>query len=169
VPSAAPANPQPAQASVQAAVGRADAHVRVAVLGHHDAQARDAASAFIRQLGLQVAVRPDAPKPTEGGFLEQAEDLRGLDFAVVLLPANVLDTTTAITKLLSRELMLELGFLRGTLGQDRICFLLSGNAAKTLPWNGITQMHMDEAGLWHLLLARTMKQAGLDVDLNRAV
>jgi predicted nucleotide-binding protein len=143
--------------------------VRVAVIGHHDVAARDAVSAFITQLGLQATLLPEPPKPTDAGFLDRTEGLRELDFATVLLPANALDTTTAITKLLSRELMLELGFLLGTLGRSRICFLLSGNAAKTFPWNGITQLHMDDAGLWHLLLARTMKQAGLDVDLNRAV
>lgn len=146
-----------------------DANVRVAVIGHHDVQARDATSAFIRQLGLQATVLPEAPKPTDGGFLDWTESLRDLDFAVALLPANALDTTTAITKLLSRELMLEVGFLLGTLGRSRICFLLSGNAAKTLPWNGVTQLHLDDAGLWHLLLARTLKQAGLEVDLNRAI
>jgi len=161
--------PVPVGATVRPDSAASGTNVRVAVVCHYDVQARDAASAFIRQLGLQVTVLPDAPKPNDGGFLERLDGLRGLDFAVVHLPANVLDTTTAITKLLSRELMLELGFLRGTLGQDRICFLLSGNAAKTLPWNGVTQLHMDDAGLWHLLLARTLKQAGLDVDLNRAV
>ena len=159
----------PARAGAQAAVRTSDAHVRVAVLCHHDAQARDAVSAFIQQLGLQVIVLPEAPKPTDGGFLERLDALRHLDYAVVLLPSNVLDTTTAITKLLSRELMLELGYLRGTLGQDRIGFLLSGNPAKTLPWDGVVHLPMDDAGLWHLLLARAMKQAGLDVDLNRAI
>lgn len=145
------------------------ATVRVAVICHHDVQARDAASAFITQLGLQATVLPEPPKPADVGFLDRLEGLRTLDFAVVLLPANTLDTTTAATKWLSRELLLELGFLLGTLGRTRICFLLSGNAAKTLPWNGVTNLHMDDAGLWHLLLARTLKQAGLDVDLNRAV
>jgi len=28
---------------------------------------------------------------------------------------------------------------------------------------------MDDAGLWRLLLAREMRQAGLDVDMNRAL
>lgn len=145
------------------------AGVRVAVLCYHDVQARDTASGFIRQLGLQATVLPEAPKPTDGGFLDRLEGLDNQDFAVVLLPSNTLDTATAASKWLTRELLLELGYLLSSLGQARVCFLLSGNAAKTLPWNGVTQLHMDDAGLWHLLLARTMKQAGLNVDLNRAV
>lgn len=159
----------PVGPSIRPASTSSDKNVRVAVICHHDVQAREAASAFIRQLELQATVLPDAPKPTDGGFLDWTESLRDMDFAVVLLPANTLDTTTAITKLLSREMMLQLGFLLGTLGRSRICFLLSGNAAKTLPWNGVTQLHLDDAGLWHLLLARALKQAGLDVDLNRAI
>ena len=162
--------PAPVTASTEVRhVTTTSAQARVAVLCHHDTQALDTAAAFLRQMGLHAAVLPEAPKPTDGGFLERLEGLRDVDFAVVLLPGNALDTTTALTKLLPRELMLELGYLQGTIGRGRICFLLSGNAAKTLPWNGVTQMHMDDGGLWHLLLARTLKQAGLDVDLNRAV
>jgi hypothetical protein len=33
----------------------------------------------------------------------------------------------------------------------------------------VASVVMDDAGLWRLLLARAMKQAGLDVDLNRAL
>lgn len=173
-PAFAPAPPSPAAPAPTGASACPDSVVagtgaRVAVLYPQDLQARDAATAFIRQLGLQATVLPEAPKLTDGGFLDRLEGLRNQDFAVVLLPSNTLDTATAASKWLTRELMLELGYLLSTLGQARICFLLSGNAAKTLPWNGVTQLHMDDAGLWHLLLARTLKQAGLDVDLNRAV
>ena len=28
---------------------------------------------------------------------------------------------------------------------------------------------MDDAGLWHLLVAREMRKAGLDVDMNKAL
>lgn len=159
----------PAKAAARPATVASDANARVAVVCHHEVQARDAASGFIKQLGLQVAILPDPPKPTDGEFLERLDGLRNLDFAVVLLPANALDTTTAATKLLPRELLLELGFLLGTLGQARVCFLLSGNVAKPLPWSGVVGVPMDDAGLWHLLLARAMKQAGVDLDLNRAV
>ncbi len=143
--------------------------MRVSVLCHHDAPARDAVTGFLRQLGLQSTLLPEAPKPTDTTYVERLQALRHVDFAVVLLPSNTLDTATATTKFLSRDLMLELGVLLGALDGSRVCFLLSGNPAKTLPWNGSVILNMDDAGLWHLLLARAMKQAGLDVDLNRAL
>lgn len=143
--------------------------MRVCVLCHHDAPARDAIAGFVRQLGLQLTLPQDAPKPTDATYIERLQALRDAEFAVVLLPSNTLDTATATTKFLSRDLMLELGVLLGTLDASRVCFLLSGNPAKTLPWNGPVILNMDDAGLWHLLLARAMKQAGLNVDLNRAV
>lgn len=118
---------------------------------------------------MQVTLLPEAPKPTDAAYVERLQALRHVDFAIVLMPSNTLDTATATSKFLSRDLMLELGVLLGTLDTSRVCFLLSGNPAKTLPWNGAVILHMDDAGLWHLLLARTMRQAGLDVDLNLAV
>ena len=55
------------------------------------------------------------------------------------------------------------------LGRGRIACLLSEN--DTLPdvLKGATSITVDDSGLWQLLLAREMKRAGLDVDLNRAV
>lgn len=145
------------------------AHTRIAVLGHHDPQARDAAAAFIRQLGLQTTTLPEPSRLTDGAYFDRLEGLADLQFAIVLVPAAALDTAAGAAKALPPDLMLELGFLMGTLGRGRIGILVSGPAAKPPPWDGVVGLPMDDAGVWHLLLARALKQAGLDVDLNRAV
>jgi predicted nucleotide-binding protein len=144
-------------------------NVRVAVVCHHDAHAREATVGFVAQLGLQALTLPEPPNTTDSAFFDRLERLSDLHFAIVLLPASALDAASGIPKALSPELLLEFGFLLGTLGRSRICFLVSGKAAKAPPWDGVAGLPMDDAGLWRLLLARAMKQAGLDVDLNRAL
>lgn len=67
------------------------------------------------------------------------------------------------------EFLLDVGMLLGSVGPDRICFVLNGQPALAPQLDGIARHPMDGAGLWHLLLARTMRQAGLEVDLNRAI
>jgi predicted nucleotide-binding protein len=171
--------PAPVPASVKAPAPQAavearpvatatSVNTRVTVVSH-DAQVRDAALSLIRQLGLQPAFLPELSNPSGGAFFNRLEHLADLQYAIVLLPVNALDAAAGGLKALSPGLLMELGFLLGTVGKDRVFFLVPGPTAKPLPWEGVACVPMDDAGLWRLLLARAMKQAGLDVDLNRAL
>ncbi|MEZ0309371.1 MAG: hypothetical protein ACAH21_15715, partial [Ramlibacter sp.] len=83
--------------------------------------------------------------------------LDGLDFAIVLVGADA-----------PGALMLEIGYLLGSLGRERLCFMVAGKA-ELAELEGVVRHAMDDTGVWRLLLARQMRQAGLDVDLNRAL
>lgn len=175
-PAAVPAPPvQPAPAVVAPATQPAaqapvaptpsPASVRVAVLGG-EAQARRAVLDFILQLGLQPA---SSAAPAQARlFIDRMDELRDLQYAVVLLPAQSLDAASGVPNAVSPELLMELGHVLATVGRGHVCFLLT-SAGKPPAWQGISNLRMDDEGLWHLLLGRAMKQAGLDVDLNRAV
>jgi predicted nucleotide-binding protein len=82
---------------------------------------------------------------------------------VVLLPAEDLSPTPR------PALLLEIGFLLGALGRGRLCFLVAGKPEAVPELGAVARLPMDDAGVWRLLLAREMKQAGLEVDLNRAL
>ena len=66
-------------------------------------------------------------------------------------------------------LLLEIGFLLGSIGRGRLCFLVAGKPEAVPELGAVARHTMDDAGVWRLLLAREMKQAGLEVDLNRAL
>ncbi len=143
------------------------APIRVAVLGHPDNAARDAIQGLVKQLGLQSAV-PQTTPAGAGAWYAPVERMGEMEFAVLLLPAQAADAG-GLPKSLAPELLLELGYLLGTPGRNRVCLLSVGPGAKAPTCEGVAGLAMDEAGLWRLLLARAMKQAGLDVDLNRAL
>ena len=145
--------PQPAFAS-QGAPGR-----RIAIACPPGEAAREAVSSFVAELGLDAVILRDPPDAAGGGFIEGLDALRSLDYAIVLLSAGEK----------SAPPLLEIGFLLGAIGRGRMCFLLSGKPALAPELEGILAHTMDEAGLWRLLLAREMKRAGLEVDLNRAM
>ncbi|AYQ26781.1 MULTISPECIES: hypothetical protein [unclassified Polaromonas] len=107
---------------------------------------------FIEQLGLEAAILDTVS-------IDQLEGLRNVGF-LLLLPGDKSDGPAA---------MLAIGFMLAALGRSRIACLLSED--DTLPGvlQGATSISVDDAGLWRLLLAREMKRAGLEVDLNRAV
>ncbi|MEK9951939.1 MAG: hypothetical protein VW687_07260, partial [Curvibacter sp.] len=122
----------------------------------------------IRQLGLQASTPAPSPRPGTELFLDRLEELSALQYAVVLLPAQALDPASGLPRAATPELLMELGHALASLGRSRVCFLLAGES-RAPAWQGITNLRLDDEGLWHLLLARAMKQAGLAVDLNRAV
>jgi predicted nucleotide-binding protein len=120
---------------------------RVAIVCRDDA-AGEAVTTFIADLGLEPVI---SLEPRGGASLDVLEGLRQVDFAVVLQP----------------DRLLEIGFLLAAVGRQRLRLLQAGGNSDALP--GVSQQPMDEGGLWRLLLARDMRQAGLEVDLNKAM
>jgi hypothetical protein len=148
-PAAAPAVPTPASPADHPATMNESASLaassRIAIVGPDDASGEEV-TRFVAQLGLEPVVAPPS-----GASLEGLEALRQSAYALVLQP----------------DRQLEIGFLLGALGRSRICVLQAGEGQGKLP--GLPHQSLDEGGLWKLLLAREMKKAGLNVDLNKAL
>jgi predicted nucleotide-binding protein len=120
-------------------------------------------------LGLQAITLQRPPNIIDSAFFDRLERLGDPSFAIVHLAADTQGTSSTTPNALSPALLLELGFLIRALGRSRICFLVAGDVAAAPAWEGVVRLAVDEAGTWRLLLARAMKQAGLDVDMNRAL
>ena len=144
------ADPDSASSSIKAQ--QAVPGGRVAVLGWGGDDAAGQACEFMGQLGLEAAV-------LDAVSVDQLEALRNVAF-LLLLPGDDPEAPAA---------MLAIGFMLAVLGRSRIVCLLSEQGALPAALKGATRITVDEAGVWRLLLAREMKRAGLDVDLNRAI
>lgn len=114
-----------------------------------DDAAGEAITSFIAGLGLEPII---SQEPAAGrSSVEPLEVLRQADFALVLQP----------------DRRLEIGFLLGALGRSRVLVLQVDDGDDGL--SGLSHHPMDGGGVWRLLLARELKQAGLSVDLNQAL
>ena len=149
MPSPAPTPSTPARATSPS--GR-----RIAILGQRAGAAGEAVSAFVTQLGLEAIPLRDPSDTAGGAYIDRLDALRSVDYAIVLLSEG-------------EAALLEIGFALGAIGRARMCFVVAGKPAPTPHWEGVARHAIDDAGLWRLLLAREMRQAGLDVDMNRAV
>jgi hypothetical protein len=112
-------------------------------------EAAKSACAFLQQLGLEPVTGGAGAAPSP----EVLEKLRDVQFAI----------------LMRSDRLLESGFLIGVLGAPRVCLLLPAQSGNTPGLDRLQRQTLDAGGLWKLLLAREMKQAGLDIDLNRAI
>ena len=142
---------------------------RVAIISSPGAEAPTDVAAYVRQLGLETVVVGDAPIADDTAIVDRLEAVRGCDYALVLAPASALSAEPGGHGARS-EILLEAGFLFGVVGRRKVCYLLDGKAPLAPELQGVVQVHTrDQADLWHLLLAREMRKAGLEVDMNKAV
>ena len=129
------------------------------VVATANTKSAQALSNFASQLGLAPALHSVAKAGGDVAALEALEGARGAEYAIVLAAG---DDPAAVSPL-------QIGFLLGLVGRKRLCFLTTGNRGADSGLEAVPRHALDDGGLWRLLLAREMKQAGLEVDLNKAI
>jgi hypothetical protein len=139
---------KPAPASTPAREGANTRRVLVLGAGTGAAEAVE----FLGSLDLEPAIL-DAPS------VDKLDALRDATYAIVL-PAEGDE---------SPPMYIAIGFMLAALGRSRICLMAPDGQAVAPALEGSFRITPDDAGVWRLLLAREMKRAGLEVDLNRAL
>lgn len=144
---------------------------RVFLVHGHDDAVRLSAERFLRQLLLEPVVLSD--RANEGRtIIEKFEHHSDVSFAVVLLtPDDVGAKADPVPELKPRarqNVVLELGYFLGRLSRKRVCALHRGAVELPSDLHGVLYVSMDEAD-WKLKLAKEMRAAGLDVDMNLAL
>lgn len=140
------------------------------VCGRDDAAA-SAVSGFLTQVDLNPIPFDGAGPGVLGNFSMQ----NSAGFAVVIVtPDDVrtLNDPNSSPDFLpcpTQEVVFRLGFLTGILGPERVCTMLVDDAQLDLSEYGIQSMPLDSGDGWMLLLAKTIKSAGLPIDLNKAI
>ena len=93
-------------------------------------------------------------------------------YAVVLLTSDDIGGPqgSADQKPRARQnVIFALEYFIGTLGRDHVCALKTAGVEVPSDLAGVLYVDLDAGGAWQLRLAKEMRQAGLDVDLNLAI
>jgi predicted nucleotide-binding protein len=140
----------------------------------HAVALRESVARFIEKLGLSPIILQE--EPNRGRTLvEKLEAQPDVSFAVVLMtPDDVgakAPTPGQAPELLPRvrqNVMLELGYFIGVLGRENVCALTVGQLEIPSDYYGVAYISA-ETEEWQLRLAREMKAAQFEVDLNKAM
>ena len=62
--------------------------------------------------------------------------------------------------------MYEHGYLIGKLGREKVFALVKGDVETPGDISGVVYTPMDSAGAWKIALAKDMRAAGLEIDMN---
>jgi len=131
---------------------------------------QDSVSKFISMLGYELISICDEGSPS-AAVIDKLTKHPGVVFAIVLAGDDEIAAASASppdsAPQPSRRSAFELGFCAGRLGAHRTCVLHTAAAGLFRDAYDILYIPVDPAEGWQLQLARQLKQAGIEVDLNR--
>lgn len=127
---------------------------------------------FLEKLGLHPLVLHEHP---DGGrsLIEKSEEFSNILFAIILITPDDIVAPRQKPKerqaRVSQNVIFEFGYLLGKLGRGKVCVLYKEGGEIPSDYSGIACIPMDSRGGWQLLLAKEIKQAGMEIDLNKAI
>ena len=142
---------------------------RVFVVHGHDEIAKHTIARFIEQFGYEAVILHE--RTNQGRtIIEKFEANADAAFAIVLLtPDDEGGKAGGPSKPRVRQnVVFELGYFIGALKRNRVCALVKGEVELPSDIHGVVYQTMDDGGAWKLPVAREMKDAGLDIDMNKA-
>jgi predicted nucleotide-binding protein len=161
----------------QAEPNRPKSNKKVFIVHGQDSETKAIVARFIEHCGLEPVILHEQADQGRT-IIEKFEQTSDVGFAVILLTPDDLGGLapaaggTALDNAKPRarqNVILELGYFIGKLGRNGVCALKKGDVELPSDFSGVVYTPYDGADEgWKIKLAREMKAAGLEVDLNKA-
>lgn len=124
---------------------------------------------FIEKLGLEAIILHEQVSSGKT-IIEKIEEHTNVGFGIILYtPCDIGGKKVENPKLQSRarqNVVFEHGFLIGKIGRSNVCALVKGNVEIPNDISGVVYITMDEGDAWRYEVARELKKAGYNIDMN---
>ena len=144
---------------------------RVFIVHGHDSEAKEVLARTLEKAGFEAIILHEQ---ADGGrtIIEKIEEYTDVCFAVVLYTECDLGRAKEQGQNEERyrarqNVVFEHGYLIGKLSRKRVCAMVKGDVETPGDISGVLYTPMDQEGAWKLRLAKNMKEAGIDIDLNK--
>jgi len=140
------------------------------VHGHNEAM-REMSARLLEKLGLKVIILNEQTSGSDT-IIEKLERYADVHFAVVLMTADDVGgrknpAAQATQDRARQNVVLELGYFMGKIGRKRVCVLYEKGVELPSDYYGVVYIEIDNGGAWRYSLAKELKSADLEVDLNK--
>ncbi|MCD8324717.1 MAG: nucleotide-binding protein [Clostridiales bacterium] len=145
---------------------------KVFIVHGHDDGAKQTIARYVEQLDYEAIILHEQP---DGGntIIEKIEQYTDVAFAIVLYtPCDIGydKDKEADKKYRARQnVVFEHGYLIGKLGRKNVCAVVVGDVETPGDISGVVYKKMDSEGAWRFEIAKEMKNAGLEVDVNKLI
>src|ERR1041384_286342 len=142
------------------------------ILHGHDEAVRETVARFIERLGLHPIILHEQPNAGRT-LIEKFERNADVSFAVVLLTPDDIgypkDQPELARPRARQNVIFELGYFLGRLDRAKVCALYKGDVEILSDYQGVVYIPIDTGGAWRFLLAKEIREVGIDIDLNKAL
>lgn len=146
---------------------------KVFIVHGHDSQSKIEVARTLEQLGLEAIILHEQPNEGKTIIEKFERDASQVSFSVVILTPDDIGYPKNKEKdakpRARQNVVLELGYFSGILGRSNVCVLYKGGVEIPSDYLGVIYILIDEDGAWKYSLSRELKQAGLEVDLNKLI
>lgn len=144
---------------------------RVFIVHGHDIAAENIVARTLEKLDLDVIILHEQPDDSKT-IIEKIEKYTNVNYAIVLYTPCDLgkEKSENIEKPRARQnVVFEHGYLLSKLGRDKVCALVSENVDIPGDYAGVLYVPVKDYSedTWIIRLARNMRSAGLDIDMNK--
>lgn len=151
----------------------AEASKRVFVVHGHDDAAKQSVARFLERICLVPIILHEQPSSGKT-IVEKLECYSDVGFAVVLLtPDDVggerqkAGNAQQLHSRARQNVIAELGYFVGKLGRAKVSVLYKSGVELPSDFNGVVYIAMEADDSWHLKLAKELRAAGYQIDLNK--
>ncbi len=145
---------------------------KVFIVHGHDDLAKEQLARFVSQVGLEPIILHEQASSSKT-IIEKIEKYADeVCFAIVVYTPCDQGSKHGLTELSPRarqNVVFEHGYFIGKIGRENVTAIVKGNLEKPNDISGVVYETLDDAGAWKFKLAKEMKTAGCDIDMNRII
>lgn len=146
-------------------------YTKVFIVHGRDNEAKQEVARFIEKLGLEAIILHEQVSRSHT-IIEKIEEYSNVGYAVVIYtPCDEgrLKGEKNFNSRARQNVVFEHGFLMGKIGRKNVCALVKGNIETPNDISGVVYENMDSSGAWKLSIARELKAAGYQIDVNNII
>ena len=146
-------------------------YTKVFIVHGRDNEAKQEVARFIERLGLEAIILHEQVSRSYT-IIEKIEEYSNVGYAVVIYtPCDEgrLKDEKEFRSRARQNVVFEHGFLMGKIGRKNVCALVKGDIETPNDISGVVYENMDSSGAWKLCIAKELKAAGYQIDLNSII
>jgi predicted nucleotide-binding protein len=165
-------NPKIVKGTKETSKSRKFSKDKVFIIHGHDEGTKEKVARFLEKIELKPIILHE--KPNEGQTIIEKFEKHSLDvgFAIALLTPDDVGNSKLYKENLNyrarQNVILELGFFIGKLGRKRVCAMLGKDVEIPSDYSGILYISLEEE-TWQYKLAKELKTAGFQIDMNKVL
>lgn len=154
------------------AMGKLKKSNRVFIVHGRDNELKETTARFVEKFGLVPIILHEQTNRGKT-IIEKFEEFSDVSFAIVLMTPDdfgyYVDEPDNKQLRARQNVVFELGYFIGKLGRHNVAAIVKGNIEVPTDINGVVYIGVDTSNAWKMILAKELKAAGLNVDLNRLI